>query len=55
MGNIRGGHQRRLAVRLERAQEVDNVLPLPSLQAIEMVDDLISLAILAPVGFDSLD
>jgi hypothetical protein len=40
--------------RLQRAQEVDNVLPLPSLQAIEMVDDLICLAILALVRFDSL-
>lgn len=40
--------------RLERAQEVDDVLPLLSLQPIEMVDDLIGLAILALVGFDSL-
>jgi hypothetical protein len=41
-------------LRLERAQEIDDVLALPSLQPIEMVDDLICLAILAPVGFDSL-
>jgi hypothetical protein len=42
------------STRLERAQEVDDVLPLTRLQAIEMVDDLICLAILALVGFDSL-
>ena len=41
-------------LRLERAQEIDDVLALPSLQPIEMVDDFICLAILAPVGFDSL-
>src|SRR5580704_5167117 len=39
---------------LERAQEVEDVLPLPSLQAIEAVDDLICLAVLALVGLDRL-
>ena len=39
---------------LERAQEVDYVLPVPSLQAIEMLDDFICLAILASMAFDSL-
>jgi hypothetical protein len=41
-------------VRLERAQEVDEVLAFRNLQPVEMVNDLIGLAILALVGFDSL-
>src|SRR6266849_1997787 len=43
-----------LTPRLERPQEVDDVLPLPSGQPIETVDDLVCLASVAPVGFDSL-
>src|SRR3984893_8207329 len=41
--------------KLERPQEVDDILLLLSGQPIETVDDLICLAILAPVGFDSLN
>jgi len=40
--------------RLERPQEVDDVLLLPSVQLIETVDDLTCLAIAALVSFDSL-
>src|SRR5580692_8130433 len=39
---------------LERPQEVDDVLLLPSVQLFETVDDLTCLAIAALVGFDSL-
>src|SRR6266852_708423 len=42
------------ANRLERPQEVDDVLLLPSGQPIETADDLICLAIVAPVSFNSL-
>ena len=40
--------------RLERPQEVDDILLLPRAQFIEMVDDLIGLALAALVSFDSL-
>ena len=39
---------------LQRSQEVEDILPLLSLQPLELVDDLICFAILALVRFDSL-
>ena len=41
--------------RLERAQEVKNILALARLQTIEMFDDFTCLAIFALMGFDNLD
>ena len=41
-------------LRLERSQEVDEVLLIPSPQLIESVDDLVSLATAASVELDSL-
>jgi hypothetical protein len=43
-----------IAPGLERTQEVEDVLPLPSLQSVEIVDDFKCLAAGALVGFDSL-
>jgi hypothetical protein len=40
--------------RLERPQEVDNVLLLSRVQLTEALDDLVCLALAAPVSFDCL-
>jgi len=44
----------RLHPELERSQEVDEVLLFPSFQLIEMVNDLVRLAVFAPVSLDGL-
>ena len=43
------------ACSLERAQKVDDVLLLPGVELVELLDDLIRLAAMTPVGLERVD